>query len=160
MKEGLKARGEIIDDLPLKLFKGYISTSDSKFVEYTEKKEDGYMDGKDIDGDLLMQLALNKYTIRKQNNTWGAPRAEQEQLTALTSEITKLKEDKGLLEPNPPKISVSSDELLSTSKHGLGKRFHLQLGNQILKSLNPRPTIGAFLTKSGVSTPPLNVNSS
>ena len=89
VKDGLKARGEIIADLPLKLFKGYRATSDSKFVEYIEKKEEKYMDGKDIDEDLLMQLALNKYAIRKQNNIWETPSAEQEQLTALTSEIKK-----------------------------------------------------------------------
>ena len=105
VKEGLKARGEIIDDLPLKLFKGYRATSDCKFVEYIEKKEEEYMDGKDMDEDLLMQLALNKYAIRKQNNTWGAPSAEQEQLTALTSEIKKLKEDK-----RSPRAETSQDK--------------------------------------------------
>ena len=89
VKEGLKARGEIIDDLPLQLFKGYRATSDSKFFEYIEKKEEECMDGKDIDEDLLMQLALNKYVIRKQNTTWGAPSVEQEQLTALTSKVKK-----------------------------------------------------------------------
>ena len=44
-REDLKARGHIIDDLVLKLFKGYTTDSGSKFVEYIEKKEDYYIDG-------------------------------------------------------------------------------------------------------------------
>ena len=84
-EEGLKARGQTIDDLILNLFKGYKATSNSKFVEYTEKKDEKYMDGEDIEDDYLVQLTLNKYTTHKQNNTWGVPSIEQEQLTALTS---------------------------------------------------------------------------
>ena len=34
-----------------------------------------------------MLLALNKYAMREQNQQWGAPSAEQEQHTALTSEL-------------------------------------------------------------------------
>ena len=66
-----------------------------------EKKEEEYTDGKDIDDDLLMQLPLNKYATRKRNNTLGAPSAEQEQLTALTSKIKKLKDDKHPLLTKP-----------------------------------------------------------
>ena len=36
--EGLKARGQTIDDLTLKRFRGYKAALDSKFVNYIEKK--------------------------------------------------------------------------------------------------------------------------
>ena len=55
-----------------------------------------------------MQLALDKYATRKQNNTWGALSAEQEQSTALTSEIKKLKDDNQplLTEPSQDKKNL------------------------------------------------------
>ena len=90
-KEGLKARGQTIDDLTLKLFRGYKAASDSKFVDYIEKKEESHLDGETVEDDALMHLALNKYAIRKQNNLWGAPSAEQEQITALSSELDRIK---------------------------------------------------------------------
>ena len=77
-REGLIARGETVDDLIMKLFKGYKATSDTKFVEYIDKKEEAYLDGKDFEPDELMQVALNKYILRKENGEWGAPLAEQE----------------------------------------------------------------------------------
>ena len=94
-REGLKARGETVDDLILKLFTGYKAAADSKFVEYIENKKELYLDGNDLDADELMILALNKYCMRKLNSAWGAPSTEQEQITALSSELQKLKEDKG-----------------------------------------------------------------
>ena len=42
--EGLKARGEKIDDLVIKLFHGYKAAADSKFVEYMVTKEEKYLD--------------------------------------------------------------------------------------------------------------------
>ena len=78
--EGLKARGQTIDEFTLKQFRGYKVASDSKFVDYIEKKEESYLDGEAIEDDALMQLALNKYAIQKQNNLRGAPSVEQEQL--------------------------------------------------------------------------------
>ena len=77
-REGLIARGETVDDLIMKLFKGYKATSDTKFVEYIDKKEEAYLDGKDFEPDELMQVALNKYILRKEKGEWGAPLAEQE----------------------------------------------------------------------------------
>ena len=94
-REGLKARGETVDGLILKLFTGYKVATDSKFVEYTKNKEEYYLDENDLDADELMKLALNKYCMRKLNLEWGTPSIEQEQITALSSELQKLKEDKG-----------------------------------------------------------------
>ena len=94
--EGLKARGESVDDLMMLLFKGYKAASDSKFIEYISTKEERYLDdikGDTLDWEQLMQLSLNKFTMRRDNGEWGAPTEEQTQLTALSSEVTKLKEN-------------------------------------------------------------------
>ena len=89
--EGLLARGQKIDHLVMKIFKGYKAASNNNFVEYITKKEEDFMEGKDFTADELMQLALNKYTMRKENGEWGAPSIEQEQITALSLELSKVK---------------------------------------------------------------------
>ena len=76
--EGLLVRGQKIYHLVMKIFKGYKAASDNNFVEYVFKKEEDFMEGMDYDADELMQLALNKYTMRKENGEWDAPSSEQE----------------------------------------------------------------------------------
>ena len=83
----LRARGQSTEDITLNLFKGYRAAADSKFVEYIETKEEFYLDGGDMDEDALLILALNKYTMRVQNQQWKASSTEQEQLTGSTSEL-------------------------------------------------------------------------
>ena len=92
-KEGLNSRGEVVNDLILKLFQGYKAAADTNFVAYIQKKEEDYMDeqGKDIEPEALMQLALNKFAQRKENGEWDAPYIEQEQITALTAELSNFK---------------------------------------------------------------------
>ena len=91
--EGLKARGEKVDDLVMQLFHGYKAAADSKFIEYMETKEEKYLDGDEMQSEIIMQLALNKYTMRKDKGEWGAHTDEQNQLTALSSEVNKLQEN-------------------------------------------------------------------
>ena len=88
--EGLKTRDEKVDDLVMQLFHGYKVAADSKFVEYMDTKEEKYLDGDEMQSETIMQLALNKYTMIKDKGEWGAPTDEQNQLTALSSEVTKL----------------------------------------------------------------------
>ena len=71
--EWLNARGEKVDDLVMQLFHGYKSAIDSKFIEYIETKEEKYLDGDEMQSETIMQLALNKYTMRKDKSEWGAP---------------------------------------------------------------------------------------
>ena len=63
--EGLKARGEKVDDLVMQLFHGYKAVADSKFIEYIKTKEERYLDGDEMQSETIMQFALNKYTMRK-----------------------------------------------------------------------------------------------
>lgn len=46
-----------------------------------------------MQSETIMKLALNKYTIRKDKGEWGAPTDEQNQITALSSEVNKLQEN-------------------------------------------------------------------
>ena len=94
--EGLKARGESVDDLMMLLFKGYTAESDSKLIEYISTKEERYLDdikGDTLDMEQLMQLFLNNFTMRRESGEWGAPTEEQIQLTVISSEVSKLKEN-------------------------------------------------------------------
>lgn len=85
--EGLNLRGEVVNDLQMKLFQGYKAASDSNFIDHINKKKDEYMNGINyIEFDVLIQLTL-KNVIRKENGEWGAPSVEQEKLTALTAEL-------------------------------------------------------------------------
>ena len=54
----------------MKIFKSYKATSNTNFVDYIEKKEDAYLDGKDFDPDEVMQLVLNKYVFRRTSREW------------------------------------------------------------------------------------------
>ena len=61
------------------LFKGYKAAPESKFIDYISTKEERYLD--DVKGDILdweqlMQLSLNKFTMRRDNGEQGAPTEE------------------------------------------------------------------------------------
>ena len=63
--ERLRARGETVDDLIMKILKGCKAAADSKFVAYIETKEECYLDGDPLDSTKLMRLVLDKYAMRK-----------------------------------------------------------------------------------------------
>ena len=88
--DSLNARGETTHDLLSNVFKAYKSTTDKTFVEYIRKKEDQYDEGEEIDIDLLMLQAGNKYKTMIQQGTWAAPSAEEEKIIALESKIQQL----------------------------------------------------------------------
>ena len=92
-EEGLSARGETVNNLCMKLCQGYKACTNTNFVDYINKKEEDFLDGVEVESASLMQLALNKYILRKENGGWGAPSSEQEQHTALTAELSKDKTD-------------------------------------------------------------------
>lgn len=79
----LAARGETTTDLLTNLFKGYLATSDKKFVEYIERKQEMHEDGEDIEYNDLMLLAANKYKYMKLKNEWEAPSLEEQKILAL-----------------------------------------------------------------------------
>ena len=74
----------------MELFKDYKVDADNEFVKYIRTREDRYLEGNSgLTDDALMTIALNKYTIMKENGEWGAPTEQEEQLTALSAEVSK-----------------------------------------------------------------------
>ena len=90
LEDSLMARGETTQDLLANLFKAYKAVNDREFVAYICKKEDQYKEGEDINIDLLMLQASNKYKSMVQSNTWNAPSPEEEKILALEMKIKKL----------------------------------------------------------------------
>jgi hypothetical protein len=89
-RKGLAARGAITTDLLNNLFKAYKAASDAEFVDYIKYHERQYDDGVTITPDHLMHIALNKYKMKLEQNTWNAPTEEQEKIIALEARIDKL----------------------------------------------------------------------
>ena len=53
-REELSTQIETLNDLIMKLFKGYKATAVSNIVEYTEKRENAYLDGKNFEPDKFI----------------------------------------------------------------------------------------------------------
>lgn len=53
-REELSTQIETLNDLIMKLFKGYKATAVSNIVEYIEKKENAYLDGKNFEPDKFI----------------------------------------------------------------------------------------------------------
>ena len=81
--DGLKTRGEVTQDLLVNLFKGYLACSNTKFVEYIKRKQDRYEEGDELDPDLLMKNAANKYKTLLQKGQWNVPSASETKILAL-----------------------------------------------------------------------------
>jgi hypothetical protein len=92
--DSLAARGEITQDLLANLFKAYKSVKDRDFITYIKKKEDEYEEGQDVDVDMLMLQASNKYKTMIQTGTWNAPSPEEEKILALETQLERLKKKK------------------------------------------------------------------
>ena len=97
--DSLAARGETTQDLLANLFKAYKAVKDCNFVAYIKKKEDQYEEGEDIEVDMLMLQASNKYKTMVQVGTWNAPSPEEEKILALQAQVQKLKSQKEQKEP-------------------------------------------------------------
>jgi hypothetical protein len=90
-RDGLTARGESSDDLIINLFKAYLCVTDRDFVRYMRNKKDAYDDGEDFTIEQLLTMSLIKFQILKDSGKWNSLSPEQEQIVAITSEVTHLK---------------------------------------------------------------------
>jgi hypothetical protein len=90
---GLAARGEKSNDVTINLFKGYKAASDQVFVKYIKDKESIMHEGKKISDQSLMNLALNKYLLLKEDCSWNTPSEDQEKVIALSAQIDILKQN-------------------------------------------------------------------
>jgi len=93
-QQDMNTRGETTHDLLANLFKAYKSVKDCDFTAYIKKKEDEYEEGEDVNVNMLMLQASNKYKTMFVNQTWNAPSPEEEKILALESQIQKLKKQK------------------------------------------------------------------
>ena len=75
----LKSRGEVTQDLLVNLFKEYLACSDNEFVEYIKRKQDKYEEGEDLEPDLLMKNAADKYKtlLQKRDSRMSQVRAKR-----------------------------------------------------------------------------------
>jgi hypothetical protein len=91
-RDGLMARGESSDDLLIKLFKAYLCVTDMDFVRYMRNKKYAYDDGEDFSAEKLLTMSLIKFQILKDSGNCNSLSPEQDQIVALTSEVTTLKD--------------------------------------------------------------------
>jgi hypothetical protein len=89
-EDQLAARGETTNDLLANLFKGYLSSKDSTFCRYIEKKQEDYDDGTTFTVDSLMNLASNKFKTLMESGKWMAPTDDQAKIIALEAKLGKL----------------------------------------------------------------------
>lgn len=92
----LDARGEEPGpDLGQKLFKAYLTTSNSEFVQYINCKKDKFDEHESSPAlytdTNIMALARNKYLRRVDEGVWNKPSQEQEKIIALQAEAKQLK---------------------------------------------------------------------
>jgi hypothetical protein len=106
----LAARGTSSSDLVANLFKGYLSSHDRTFVTYIEKKQEEFDEGEDIQPNMLMTLADNKYKILVQTGKWMTPTDEEKKIIALETKLAQLK-----------KGTSTSKDSKDTKKAGKGK---------------------------------------
>lgn len=90
----LAARGQTTHDLLANLFKAYLNASDQEFTRFILTRQDAYDRGEDITVQSLMCDAENKFKTLKLQGKWNALSKDQEQIVALTAEVTKLKDNK------------------------------------------------------------------
>ena len=91
--DGLKSRGEQINDIMINLFKEYQVASDGEFVRYINIKQNQYKDGYNISTDKLMTSALNKFEILRKYNKWNTMSPNQEQIVDIAYVVEKIKEN-------------------------------------------------------------------
>jgi hypothetical protein len=118
-RDGLTARGESSDDLTINLFKAYLNVTDRDFVRYMRNKKDAYDDGEDFTIEQILTMSLIKFQILKYSGKWNSPSPEQEQIVALTSEVTNLKDHNLKFSNNAkPSKTKSSREKLKPNVKG------------------------------------------
>jgi len=73
------------------LLKAYKKVPDKDFRDYIRAKQNKYEEGHDLNPDILMTQANNKYKRLVQAQTWNAPSPELQKIMALEATIKQLK---------------------------------------------------------------------
>jgi hypothetical protein len=146
---GLNARGEQTLDLLANLFKGYMTASDSAFIDFIKRKKDAYEEGEiDLTPNALMQATVNKYNSLKQQGRWNQASEQDEKIIALQAKLESLevgrkKGDKSPGTQKGPKqsewVNISPPEGAPEVKVVSGKTYYW-CTNHGKWSLNPKHT--------------------
>jgi hypothetical protein len=124
----LTALGETSNDLILFLFRGYMMVKCPAFIDFITRKEEGYTaDGVVYTPESLMSMTEKYYEILKLKGTWTATTPRDEQVLALTAEITALREGR--------KPKKDKDHNTLKSKMLPSERF---TGEQAWKAVAPK----------------------
>ena len=94
----------------MNLFKGYANAADEDFTRYIQNKRDDYEDGSTLTVENLMMLAINKYELKVENNTWSVADKKDNRIIALEAEVEKLKSSKGTRKGNGGNINSGNDD--------------------------------------------------
>jgi hypothetical protein len=131
---------------PSTIFKDYLCVTDIYFVRYLRNKKNSHDDGEYFTVEQLLTMSLIEFHILKDSGKWNYLSPEQEQIMALTSEMTHLKDHNlklannagttkrnnsggnpsNLIRERSPAIN------LQMNRNGLGRKCHPRKG-----SLNP-----------------------
>jgi hypothetical protein len=97
LEEGLAARGESSQDTMMNVQAAYEVCKDATFVRHTRDEYSRWEQGATMSLKDFMSSALTKYKTLKMKGVWEAPSPEQEQIIALSAEMSSLKAKAGKL---------------------------------------------------------------
>jgi len=94
---------------------------DKDFCNYIKAKQNEYEEGYDLDVDILMKQASNKFKALVQEGSWNAPLPELQKILALEAKIKQLQK-KGK-SGNDNKGNNKKSSKSKNSKHGKSNRW-------------------------------------
>jgi hypothetical protein len=101
----LKARNEQCSDLLHYLFNAYKKVPDESFAKYIADKEEKYHEGETrYTPSELMQFALNKFALLKQEDKWLKRSQQAEEVFALAAQVEALKKQNLQLQGHLKKV--------------------------------------------------------
>jgi len=87
----LTARGEQTTDLLVNLWKAYKNCQDKTFADFMKRRHEEYeMSNVNLEPKELMNLALNKFKLMKESNTWRQLSEDDKKILALEGRVSKL----------------------------------------------------------------------
>jgi len=69
------------------LFNGYLAAPNNEFATYNKQKKNNYEKGQDLQEDVLMTMAENKFKSLVHTGEWNTLSKEQKEILALTAKL-------------------------------------------------------------------------
>jgi hypothetical protein len=104
------AHGATVDNPIDILFSAYTVIPCNNFRSYIKRTQDAYTDGTlTLMHKELIMLATNKFSLLKQEGTWGAKSPDEDKIVTMQAELTALKAQFQLA-PNLKKAAATKDD--------------------------------------------------